>query len=132
MVRENNLKTVEDVTHYTKAGGACGACIHKIEDILDEELDKAKQGEQEESAKKPLTNIRRMQLVEETITDVIRPELQKDGGDIELMDIDNKKVYVALRGSCSNCVVSNVTLKNLVEAKLREFVEEDIEVIESR
>ena len=130
VVRENNLKTVEDVTHYTKAGGACGACIHKIEDILDEELDKAKQGDQKE--KKPLTNIRRMQLVEETITDVIRPELQKDGGDIELVDINNKKVYVALRGSCSNCVVSNVTLKNLVEAKLREFVEEDIEVIESR
>ncbi len=132
VVRENNLKNVEDVTHYTKAGGACGACIHKIEDILHEELDSMENEEEEVKEKKPLTNIRRMQLVEETIADVIRPELQKDGGDIELMDIDGKKVLVALRGSCSNCVVSNVTLKNLVEAKLKEFVEEDIEVVETK
>ncbi|PKL35580.1 MAG: Fe-S cluster assembly protein NifU [Spirochaetae bacterium HGW-Spirochaetae-1] len=132
VIRENNLKSIEDVTHYTKAGGACGACIHKIEDILNEELDQAAVTAKKPDSRKPLTNIKRMQLVEETITDVIRPELQKDGGDIELVDMDGKKVFVALRGSCSNCVVSSVTLKNLVEAKLREFVEEDIEVIETR
>ncbi len=133
VIRENNLKTVEDITNYTKAGGACGSCIHKLEDILQEEL-KLKQSCAESPVtgekKKPLTNIRRMQLVNETITDVIRPILQKDGGDIELLDVDGKKVYVALRGTCSHCVASMVTLKNLVEAKLREFVEEDIEVIE--
>ncbi len=133
VIRENNLKSVEDITNYTKAGGACGSCIHKLEDILQEELklqqscaDNPETGEK----KKPLTNIRRMQLVNETIVDVIRPILQKDGGDIELLDVDGKKVYVALRGTCSQCVASMVTLKNLVEAKLREFVEDDIEVIE--
>lgn len=132
VIRDNNLKTVDDVTHYTKAGGACGACIHKIEDILFEELDSIEHIEKEVKEKKPLTNIRRMQLVEETIADVIRPELNKDGGDIELVDVDGTKVIVALRGSCANCVVSNVTLKNLVEAKLKEFVEDSIEVIEAK
>jgi NifU-like protein len=82
--------------------------------------------------KKPLTNLKRMQLVEETIANVIRPMLQKDGGDIELMDIDGKDVHVALRGHCVNCMVSDVTLKNTVEAKLREFVEEGISVHQAK
>ncbi len=130
VIRENNLKTVEDITNYTKAGGACGSCIPKLEDILEEEAAKPASDKKKEETKKPLTNIRRMQLVEETITNVIRPILQEDRGDIELVDIDGKNVYVALRGSCSNCMVSNVTLKNLVEAKLREYVENDIVVHE--
>jgi NifU-like protein len=132
VISENNLKTVEDVTHYTKAGGACGSCIPRIEDIIEEELKTASEKTELKEDKRPLTNIRRMQLVEETITNVIRPELQKDGGDIELVDIDNKKVIVALRGNCAFCVSSNVTLKNFVETKLREFVEEDIEVFEEK
>ncbi|HOO73319.1 MAG TPA: Fe-S cluster assembly protein NifU [Spirochaetota bacterium] len=132
-IRENNLKTVEDVTNYTKAGGGCGSCIHKIEDILGEEREFAvvfREKEQEQA--KSLTNIKRMQLVEETIADIIRPQLQKDGGDIELLDIDGKRVFVALRGSCSNCVLSDVTLRNLVQDRLREFVEEEIVVVEGK
>jgi NifU-like protein len=130
VIRENNLKTVEEVTNYTKAGGACGSCIPKIEDILLEMAGEARTVGTKPAEKKPLTNIKRMQLVEETITNVIRPMLQKDGGDIELIDIDGKNVHVGLRGHCVNCMVSDVTLKNLVEAKLREFVEEDIVVHE--
>jgi NifU-like protein len=130
-IRENNLKTVEDITHYTKAGGGCGSCIPDIQKILDEELNTVKKEEKRED-KRPLTNIKRIQLVEKTISDIIRPRLQEDGGDIELVDIDGKKVYVSLRGSCSKCVASSVTLKNLVEDKLREFVEPDIEVIEQK
>jgi NifU-like protein len=134
VIRENKLKTVEDVTNYTKAGGACGSCIHKIEDILTEELKNqpVAAGASVKAEKRPLSNIRRMQLVEETISDVVRPILQKDGGNIELVDIDGKRVMVALRGACANCLVSDVTLKNLVQEKLREFVEDDIEVIEVR
>ena len=130
VVRENRLTSVEDVTNYTKAGGACGSCIPKIEDILEDELHNIKEAPKEKKERAPLTNIKRMHLVEETITNVIRPILQEDGGDIELMDLDGKNVHVALRGSCSNCLVSNVTLKNLVEGKLREFVEDDIKVHE--
>ncbi len=130
-IKENNLKTVEDITNFTKAGGGCGSCIPDIEKILEEEI-KAETEEVAVTDDKPLTNIKRMQLVESTIADVIRPTLQKDGGDIELVDIDGKKVYVSLRGSCAGCVSANVTLKNLVEEKLREFVEKDMEVIEQK
>jgi len=129
VIRENNLATVEDVTNYTKAGGACGSCIPKIEDILKEELASAV-AQPAATAMKPMSNIKRMQLVEETIHNVIRPVLMRDGGDIDLVDIEGKKVYVALRRHCAHCVVSDVTMKNLVEDTLKEFVENDIEVIE--
>lgn len=130
-IRENNLKTVEDVTNYTKAGGACGTCLPEIERIIEEELHVVLKSVKCE-IKPPLSNIKRMQLVEKTISDIIRPQLQQDGGNIELVDIDGKKVYVSLRGSCAGCVSSGVTLKNLVQEKLREFVEKDIEVIERK
>jgi NifU-like protein len=130
VIRENELKTVEQVTNYTKAGGACGSCIPKIEDIINEELGKLKASSTAESHKKPMTNIKRIQLIEETIATVIRPNLLKDGGDIELIDIDGKNVQVALRGSCANCVAAKVTLKHLVQEKLRELVDKDITVIE--
>jgi len=131
VVRENSLSTIEDVTNYTKAGGACGSCIHKIEDILRDEIKQRKeQGPRPAAEKIPLTNIRRTRMVEDTINNTIRPILQRDGGNIELIDVEGKKVYVAMRGNCAHCVVSDVTIKNLVQEKLREFVEEDIEVLE--
>lgn len=132
VIRENNLRTVDDITNYTKAGGACGSCLHKIEDILMEEIKQAPAPESAPKAarKQPLTNIQRMQMVDETVRDVIRPVLQRDGGDIELIDVEGKKVIVALRGACAQCVVSDVTMKNLVRDKIREFVEDDLEVVE--
>jgi NifU-like protein len=129
-VRENNLHTVEQVTHYTKAGGGCESCHPKIEAIIDKVW-----GEKE---KKPvlvkpamgekLTNIQRMRLIEETLEREIKPALRQDGGDLELIDIEGSKVLVALRGTCSFCPSADFTLKQYVEAKLREFVAEDITV----
>ncbi|HPJ40234.1 MAG TPA: Fe-S cluster assembly protein NifU [Spirochaetota bacterium] len=134
VIRENHLRTVDDITNYTKAGGACGSCLHKIEDILMEEVQQAPVPEStpKTAQKHPLTNIQRMHLVDETIRDVIRPVLQRDGGDIELIDVDGKKIVVALRGACAHCVVSDVTMKNLVQDKIREFVEDDLEVVEAK
>jgi NifU-like protein len=48
--------------------------------------------------------------------------LKRDGGDIELVDLIGDRVIVALRGMCANCQVAQYTLKDVVEAKLREFV----------
>ena len=46
------------------------------------------------------------------------------------MDVDGDKVLVALRGACSACAAAEVTLKQYVEAKLREFVSEELVVVE--
>ena len=75
-----------------------------------------------------MTNIRRIRLIEETLEREIRPALQKDGGNIELIDVIGNRVVVALRGMCSNCQGPHFTLKDVVESKLREFVTPDIVV----
>ena len=131
VVKENRLSTVSEVTHYTKAGGGCESCHSKIEEIISKVEGKVKK---EAAPKKPpqkekLTNIQRMKLIEETIEREIRPALRTDGGDIDLVDIEGKNVIVTLRGTCTHCPSSNFTLKGLVEAKLREFVSDDIEVM---
>jgi NifU-like protein len=63
-----------------------------------------------------------MQLVEETINDVIRTVLQKDGGQYRADRYRGKRVLLRSRGACAHCLVSDVTLKNHVQDKLREFV----------
>lgn len=130
-VRENNLTSVADVTHYTKAGGGCESCHPKIESIIAaiQGQEKKEPALQQKAQKRALSNIQRMKLIEETIEREIRPALRTDGGDIDLIDIDGTKVLVTLRGACTACPSSGFTLKGLVQAKLREFVADDIEVV---
>jgi NifU-like protein len=132
VIRENNLTTVEQVTNYTKAGGGCGACLPQIEEILREVRGRKEIKPEEKKAvpRKGLTNIQRMQLIQETIEKSIRPQLQRDGGDIELIDIEGPRVQIALRGMCANCLAAEATIKGQIEAKLREFVDENIIVEE--
>lgn len=131
VVLENNLTTLEEVTDYTKAGGGCGNCHEKIEALLFRIMSKRRQEAKEPGAgPKKLTNIQKIKLIEETIEREIRQALKADGGDIELVDVDGDNVMVALKGTCSTCTASQVTLKQYVEQKLREFVTEDLNVVE--
>ena len=130
-IKENNLKTVEQVINYTKAGGGCGKCKPKIEKLLKEFWQKeVTKGvyQKKEPPKKKLTNLQRISLIQDTIEREIRPQLKADGGDIELVDVDRNKVYVKFLGTCLGCPATEVTLKALIESKLKEFVEEDIMV----
>jgi NifU-like protein len=126
-VLENHLTTVEDVTNYTKAGGGCGNCHEKIQEIINSiahtpSLIPIKPA--------PMTNLQKIKLIEETLEREIKPALKKDGGDIELMDVDKNTVYVRLKGNCASCSASQVTLKHYVESKLRELVKNDLVVEE--
>ncbi len=75
-------------------------------------------------------NIQKIQLIQETIDREIRPALQQDGGDLELIDVVGDQVIVSLRGACVECPVSQFTLQQMVEAKLREFVSDGLTVVE--
>jgi len=124
-IQENHLQTVEEVTNFTKAGGGCERCHDDIAKIILEVQHKPQPEE-----KTQLTNIQKIKMIEETIEREIRPSLQLDGGDIELIDVIGNRVMVATRGACSACKSAPITLKNLVETKLKEFVSTDLVVEE--
>jgi NifU-like protein len=134
VIQSNDLTTVQQVTNYCKAGGGCGGCHGQIEKIIEEiQGDKAKTEHLTAPAKPTkLTNIKKIQLVQQTINEQIRPTLRADGGDIELIDVDGNKVIVAFRGMCAQCRMAEVTMKDVVEAKLREFVSDELFVQEDK
>lgn len=72
---------------------------------------------------------------EETVTRVmealesIRPFLNKDGGDIELIEVKENKVFVKLLGNCSGCSLNYSTMKLGVENTIKQHVPEIEEVL---
>jgi NifU-like protein len=125
---ENHLTTVEEITNFTKAGGGCGACIPDIEAIL-KDLWSMKEVPKPVEPKK-LTNLQKIALIQDVLEREIRPRLQADGGDLELLDIEGNKVVIGLRAMCVSCPMGGVTVQG-IETKLRELVSSDI-VVESR
>ena len=127
VVRENHLTTIDDVTDYVKAGGGCGNCHDRIQEIIDAVL-----GNQRPAKKKApaLTNLQKIKLIEESIEREINPTLKKDAGRLELIDVDGNRVLVRLGGSCAACTKSSVTLKHYVESRLRELVSPELVVEE--
>ncbi len=122
-IKQNGLKTIEEVTNYTKAGGACGKCKGLIQDIIETYYTKQK-------AENQLSPTQRILKINNIIETQISPELQKDGGDINLVDIKDNKVYVKLHGKCSTCKNATLTIKRFVEQTLKTAMDENIEVIE--
>lgn len=145
-IRTNALTSVEDITNYTKAGGGCSTCAEGIEEVLERVnaemvaegalaaeaafstktyVRPVKKGvvnlasEAAPAAKKaPLTNLQKIRLIEETL-EAIRPSLQRDGGDCELIDVDGNRVMVKLTGACVGCHLSSATIEG-VQARLVE------------
>jgi NifU-like protein len=126
-VRENDLKSIEDVTNYVKAGGGCQKCHDSIQAIINDVYNKIPVIP---PASRRMTNIQKIKLIEETLEREIRPALQKDGGNIDLIDVDGDQVYVKLIGTCATCSASQVTLKHYVETRLREMVTPELVVVE--
>ncbi len=127
-IAESNLKTLEEVMNFTKAGGGCGKCEDRIQEIIDE----ARSSTTIIPLKVPrMTNMQKIKKIEDLFEREIRPNLKRDGGDIELVDVDGDDVYVSLRGACVSCAKSQITLKEYVEKKLREEILETLTVKEA-
>jgi NifU-like protein len=124
-IKESNLRSVEEITNFTKAGGGCGKCEDRLRQILQDTVN----GKSEKSdifipqvVPKRMTSLQKIKKIEEVLEREIRPGLKKDGGDIELIDVDGDFVIVSLRGTCKSCSKSETTIKEYVEKKLRELV----------
>jgi len=132
IILENQLKTLDEVTAYTKAGGACGECHDQIQTILDEERDK--KPEPQEFVLKPklmMTNVQRMQKIMQAIDDQIRPALTADGQDLELIDVAGPRVTVKMLGKCADCRPRGFTVHEFIERTLRDQVDPAIVVEEA-
>ncbi|PEQ11757.1 Fe-S cluster assembly protein NifU [Novosphingobium sp. PC22D] len=149
-IRGNTLTSLEEITNYTKAGGGCETCAEGIEGVLQrvnaemvedgliaaedafvpgvaprrrkkaaaKAAAAAKAGAP--NGKAPLTTLQKIRLIEETI-EQIRPSLQRDGGDCELIDVEGNRVIVRLTGACVGCHLSSATIEG-VQARLVEAV----------
>lgn len=132
VITENSLTTIDEVTNYCKAGGGCGMCHDEIQKLIDlVQNDRATPPAQPIApVHKKMSNIQRMKLIEEIVDREIRPQLQRDGGDIELLDIEGDKVVIAFRGMCAGCTSAPFTRQDFIQGKLREFVSPTLEVVE--
>ncbi len=150
IIRENNLKTAEQVTNYVKAGGGCSSCLPDIDDLIEEVTTEQEKiaVQQEKSVEvatevwtnkntpasetttttRPLTNLQKITLIQKVIDQEIRPILAEDGGDMELFDVEGDVVKVILKGACSGCASSTETLKLAIEATLQDRVSPSLTV----
>jgi Fe-S cluster biogenesis protein NfuA len=65
----------------------------------------------------------------EKVLDKIRPSLMADGGNVELVDVEDGKVKVRLTGACGGCPMSQMTLKMGIERLLKQEIPEIEEVV---
>jgi len=146
-IKELNLRTIPEIVNAIKAGGACMSCHHVpggLQDLLDQtwndsqrQLKILPQGtlpltvpaETASSGEAPVSPYQFSKKVEKTLDEYVRPMLQQDGGDVEILDIKGFRVYCRLAGACSGCAGAHQTLRMLVERALKEKVDERVQVI---
>ena len=146
-IKELGLKTIPDISNAVKAGGACMTCHHVpggLQDLLNEawggEASTTRAGAETAGAPQAgagdaggaaeLSPYQFAKRVEKIMDEYVRPMLQKDGGDLEIVDIKETRVYCRLGGACQTCIGANQTLKMLVEKTLQDQVDASIRVIQ--
>ena len=143
-IRINDLKTVEDISDYTKAGAFCKSCIrpgghekrdHYLVDILDRvraEIDRERNPDKALTADfAKLSVVKQIKAIEAVLDEHIRPALARDGGGIELEDVQPGengliKVHVRYQGSCKGCAGSVAGTLTFVEQTLQKHLSERI------
>ncbi len=148
-IQELNLRSIPEITNAIKAGGACMSCHHVpggLQDLLDEAWGDSKTPREKpmdlislsggpapqpplKDEQPALSPYQFSKKIEEAMETYIRPMLQRDGGDMEIVDIKESLVYCRLGGACAGCAGATQTLKSLVERTLRDRVDERIRVV---
>jgi len=150
VIKLNKLTTVEEVTDYTKAGGFCKSCIkpggHENKDvyIIDLLAEINEQREVEEKSRKIIEAkgdgtfesmglVQKIKSVESILEQFIRPTLKADGGDVELIDIQDRddmfEVLIKYQGECMSCSMNTTTTLAGIEDMLKFKLKAPIKVI---
>ncbi len=132
-IRANHLKTVEEVTFYTKAGGGCGRCKGEIQKILDKVNSCAVPEPAHNTEKKfaDLTIVEKIKRIEKVLEEDVRPQLNADGGNVELVDVNGTEIKLRLLGMCSGCLAADATMKGFIEKTLREKLDPSVSVVKA-
>jgi len=144
VIRINDLKTVEEVTDYTKAGAFCKSCIqpgghekrkYYLVDILARVRAEIERERHPERALADdfatLSVVKQIKAIEAVLDEYIRPALARDGGGIELEDVQpgehgQVNVHVRYQGSCKGCAGSAAGTLTFVEQTLRKNLSDKI------
>lgn len=147
VIRLNDLKSVEQITQYTKAGAFCKSCVragghekreYYLVDILAEtraQMDKERLAKATLSDNfDDLTVVKQIKAVEELLDAEIRPMLHMDGGDLEVIDIQKGNdgmcdLYIRYLGACSGCSSGSTGTLYAIENVLQENLSPNIRVI---
>lgn len=148
-IRLNDLKTVADITRYTKAGGFCKSCVapgghekrrHYLVDILRDtraQMEKEKLHVRMETEDfSSMTLVRKLKAVEKVLQEHVQKMLEADGGGVELVDIKEEPdgqvlVYVQYRGACQGCPSAGTNTLSAIESVLHQHLSARIKVIPS-
>jgi len=154
IIKLNDLKSVEQITDYTKAGAFCKSCIkpggheerdYYLVDILKEareemEHDKilsaadSQTVDSDDFVFEKLTMVQKLKKVEKVIDENIREMLMMDGGNLEIVDLRDTDdgytdIYIRYLGACSGCASSSTGTLYAIEAVLREKLSDKIRVL---
>ncbi len=146
VIRINDLKTVEDITRFTKAGAFCKSCVrpgghearkHYLVDILRDvraEMDRQKLREGVEVKSFPgMSLIQRHKAVERVLDEKVRPNLLKDGGNLEVVDMKEEggatRVFIHYLGACRGCPSAGTGTLEYIEEFLRKELDDTIRVM---
>lgn len=143
-ITELSLRTIPEITNAVKAGGACMSCHHVpggLQDLLDDTWGVSRDsgrvapavpsGIAAAEVKQPeLSPYQFNKQIEKAMDEYIRPMLQRDGGDVEIVDIKDTQVFCRLVGACAGCAGAGHTLRLMVERTLKDVVDERVQVIE--
>jgi NifU-like protein len=150
VIRLNDLKTVEQITDYTKAGAFCKSCIqpggHEEKDIYLVDVLKEVRAEMEQERLKEaadasatgdfskMTMVQRLKAIDKVIDESVRQFLIADGGNMEVIDIKDTDqgfidVYIRYLGACSTCSTSTTGTLYAIESTLKKELDENIRVL---
>jgi len=149
VIRINDLKTVEEVTHYTKAGAFCKSCIRPgghesrrryLVDILRDVRAEMEREAAAAAAAAPrpktfaeLGLIQKHRAVEQVLDEKVRPALLRDGGNLEVVDMKAAdgvtEVRISYQGACKGCPSATVGTLSFVEDVLKAELDPSVRVV---